>query len=119
MSLSNAEKQQRFRQRNVITVTHDAADIAGQLIDGRTPDEAAAVARKLRQVAGFVADHARHPERTLEQRMIAMGRAGVDSLNGPLPKLAAITAILKPQPETSWRIEPVTKDGQRCSASAA
>ena len=38
---------------------------------------------------------------------------GVDSVNGPLPKLAAIAAVDKPPPDTSWRVEVIGAKGQR------
>jgi hypothetical protein len=115
MPLTNAEKQKRFRERKVIVLTHDANDMAERLIELHDQDELRATVRKLRKVASFVADHLRHPDRDPFQRAIALGRAGIDSLNGPLPKLAAIaaSAAQKVPPDHSWRIEAVSQDGQR------
>jgi hypothetical protein len=118
MPLTNAEKQKRFRERKVIVLTHDANDIAERLIELHDQDELRATVRKLRKVASFVADHLRHPDRNPFQQAIALGRAQINSLNGPLPKLAAIAASAEAAAEkvpdqSSWRVEAVSQDGQR------
>jgi hypothetical protein len=114
MTISNAEKQRRFRDRNVIMLTRDANEIARQLISQQDDlDALRDIEKKLRKVASFVADHVRHPDRTETQRAVALGFAGVGGLDGPLPKLAAIAAVKKPRPDTSWRVEIVAKNGQR------
>jgi hypothetical protein len=75
--------------------------------------------KKLRKVAAFINDHLKHPDRTPTERSIALGRMGMLGLNGPLSKTAAIAALRKrmaskdPSQVTSWRVEPVTKDGKR------
>jgi hypothetical protein len=113
MPLTNAEKQARWRERNVIVLTRDAVDIAEAMIDlDREPDELRDIVKKLRKVASYLNDHVRHPERTPYQQAIALGRAGVGSLNGDLPKLAAIAAVEKPEPDTSFRVEAVGKGGR-------
>ena len=56
MAISNAEKQARWRDRNVVSLTADARDIAAKLI--WMDDQ-----KKLRKVASYVNDHLRHPRR--------------------------------------------------------
>jgi hypothetical protein len=56
MTLTNAEKQARWRLRNQIVLTDPAADIAEKLM-------AMADQAKLRAVASLVNDHLRNPER--------------------------------------------------------
>jgi hypothetical protein len=62
MPLSNKEKQRRFRERNVIVLTRDAADIADDLMD-RSPDDLQEVVKKLKKVTAYLNDHLRHPGR--------------------------------------------------------
>jgi hypothetical protein len=60
MPLTNAEKQARWRDRNVIVLTRDAPEIAGLLIDQITDhDELNDIVKKLRKVASFGDDHLR------------------------------------------------------------
>jgi hypothetical protein len=108
MALTNAEKQARFRDRNVLSLTGDARTIAGKLID-------MADQNKLRKVARYVNDHLRHPDRDAIERAIALGQAGMDGLNGPLSKTEALKRYRnpKPKPDGSWRVEAITKDGRR------
>jgi hypothetical protein len=54
MALTNAEKQQRWRERNQIVLTNRARDIAAKLI--RMQDQ-----EKLREIATFVNNHLRLP----------------------------------------------------------
>jgi hypothetical protein len=107
MAISNAEKQARFRDRNVVLLTADARDIAAKLIE--MGDQA-----KLRKVARLVNDHLRHPDRDGTERAIALGRVGMDGLNGRLSKTEALRRYKNPpRPDGSWRVEAVTEDG-RC-----
>jgi hypothetical protein len=65
MALTNAEKQARWRERNMISLKERAADIAGKLIrDGRSAQAA--------QDRQFINDHLKHPDRTPEERLIAL-----------------------------------------------
>jgi predicted secreted protein len=57
MSMTNAEKQQRWRDRNLVVLTDSALDIAEKLIE--MDDQA-----KLRKVTAFLNDHLRNPNRT-------------------------------------------------------
>jgi hypothetical protein len=108
MPLTNAEKQQRWRDRNMVVLTADARDIAEKLIE--MGDQA-----KLRKVARYVNDHLRHPDRDAMERAIALGMAGSCDLNGPLSKTEALKRHRNPEPKPdhSWRIEASTKDGKR------
>jgi hypothetical protein len=108
MALTNAAKQQRWRERNVVVLTGTAQDIAERLID-------MADQNKLRRVAAYLTDHLRHPERTPLARAIALGRAGMDSLNGRLSKTAALAELTAPTPKPtgSWRVEAISKNGKR------
>jgi hypothetical protein len=107
MALSNAEKQARFRDRNVVLLTGDAQAIAGRLID--LVDRG-----KLRRIAHYVNDHLRHPDRDATERAIALGQVGYDSLNGPLGKTAALRRYREGESKSgSWRVEAITKDGKR------
>jgi hypothetical protein len=108
MALTNAEKQRRWRDRNIATLTGDAASIAAQLI-GMTDQ------KKLRKIAAFINDHLRHPDRTPMERAIALGRAGMNGLNGRLSKTAAIARLREPPPKISWRVAVTTKDGKHWS----
>src|SRR5262249_38939060 len=93
----NAEKQRRYRDRNVVVLTGDAATIAEQLIG--MSDQ-----KKLGKIAAFINDHLRHPDRTPTERSIALGRMGMDRLNGPLSKTAAIAVLRKPAPHQLTRL---------------
>ena len=114
MALTNAEKQRRFRERNVIVLTEDAKDIAGRLIDMEDQAELRRVETKLRKIARYIGDHLKHPDRTPEEMAIALGRSGIDGLHGPLTKKQAIEALRNPEPPQhySWTVEAVTKDGK-------
>ena len=104
----NAQKQQRWRDRNVVVLTGRAAAIAERLIE--MSDQ-----KKLKKVAAFINDHLRHPDRTPDERSIALGRGQLVGLNGPLSKTAAIAELRESGPvlTSSWLVEPITKDGQR------
>jgi hypothetical protein len=108
MALSNAEKQARWRERNQVVLTEHARVIAEKLID--MEDQA-----KLRKIARFINDHLKHPDRTPEERGIALGRIGVSGPNGPLGKRAALEYVRNPPPpqKHSWLVEAVTKNGKR------
>jgi len=67
MALTNAEKQARWRERNVVKLTDPAMEIAEMLIE--MDDQA-----KLRKIAAFINDHLKHPDRTAEERSVARGR---------------------------------------------
>jgi len=108
MALTNAAA--RWRERNVIKLSDRAVDIARMLIE--MDDQA-----KLRKIAKFINDHLKHPDRTPEQRAIALGMAGMDGLIGPLSKTAALGARAVP-PDHSYRVEAVTADGQRWGSAA-
>jgi hypothetical protein len=72
MPLTNAEKQARWRDRNVIVLTRDAREIAGQLIDQITDrDGLQDIVKTLRKVASFIDDHLR---RTPRQRQVRRHR---------------------------------------------
>jgi hypothetical protein len=106
MALSNAEKQSRFRDRNVVVLTDDARGIAQKLI-------AIGDQNKLRRIARYVNDHLRHPDRGHWEKAIALGSVVVPGLNGPLSKTAALKYYREPKPDHSWRVEAITKDGRR------
>jgi hypothetical protein len=106
MALTNAEKQARWRERNMISLTDGASDVAEKLIE--MGDQA-----KLRKIAKFVNDHLKHPDRTQVERAIALGKVGMAGLNGPLSKTAALAKHRAPAPDHSYRVEVVTADGQR------
>jgi hypothetical protein len=108
VALSNVERQRRWQARNLVKLTGSAREIAEQLIE--MTDQA-----KLRKVARFVNDHLKHPDRSPFERMVALGRAGYGSLNGPLGKKAALARARGEgdEPPGSWRVEVTTKDGRR------
>jgi hypothetical protein len=112
MALSNAEKQRRFRERNQIILTDDAAAIAATLI--AMDDQ-----RKLKKIASYITDHLKHPERNADQRAVALGFLGTDGgLNGPLSKKETLAyfaddAPRKPKLTRSWRVEVTDDKGQR------
>ena len=109
MALTNAEKQARWRNRNIISLTERSADIAWKLIE---MGERA----KLVQISKLINEYLKHPEWTPEQRAIAFGYVTIGGLTGRLSKGAALkAAALTQQPTDSFRIEPVTGDGQRRS----
>jgi hypothetical protein len=94
MPLTNAEKQQRWRDRNVIVLTAAANDIATKLIEMEDQP-------KLRKVAKFINDHLKNPNRTWAERAVALGK-GRASLNGtseagpfmaPLSRKASLKAL--------------------------
>jgi hypothetical protein len=63
MAPSNAEKQARWRERNVVALTDDARIITSKLID--MDDQA-----KLRRIAGSINDHLKHPDATSDLHLI-------------------------------------------------
>jgi hypothetical protein len=99
MALSNAEKQARWRERNMISLTEHAMEIASKLIE--MDDQA-----KLRKIAKLINDHLKHPDRTPTERAIALGRMGI----GGMSKTAALEWIRK---NPAYRVEVVTVDGRR------
>jgi len=70
---------------------------------------------KLRKVSRFINDHLKHPNRTPMERMIALGKARMDGLNGRLSPKAALKAWneIPPPQDYSWRVEAITEDGKR------
>ena len=106
MPLTNAEKQQRWRDRNVIVLTATAREIAEKLIEMEDQP-------KLRKVARFINDHLKNPNRTPHERAVAVGRIQLHGLNGPLSPKAAFAALSAPKHNHSWRIEASTQDGKR------
>jgi len=87
MALTNAEKQRRFRDRNVIVLTDRAEEIAEKLID--MEDQA-----KLRKVARLVGNHLKNPNRSLDERNIDLGRVQIQGANGrPLGKRKALAEL--------------------------
>ena len=108
MALSNAQKQARWRERNVAVLTTDAREIASQLI--AMEDQA-----KLKKIAAYINDHLKHPDRDQTERLIALGFMGMSGLNGPLSKTAALAQYRKPQQQQqhSSRVEAVAADGIR------
>jgi hypothetical protein len=76
MALTNAEHQARWRTRNVISLTDRAPYIARKLIE--MDDQF-----KLRKIAKFINDHLKHPDRTPDERAVALGLARV--LRAPAP----------------------------------
>jgi hypothetical protein len=108
MALTNAEKQQRWKERNQVVLTWPAEDIAGKLMD--MEDQG-----KLRKIVNYLKDHLKHPDRTWQERAIALGRMGVPGLHGPLSKRKAMEYVRNPPPPQnhSWLVEATTKDGKR------
>jgi hypothetical protein len=108
MAMSNAEKQARFRDRNVVHLTAAADDIAAKLI--AMDDQ-----NKLRKVVRYVKDHLRHPDRDATERAIALGLVGMNDLDGPLSKTEMLKRHRSPElkPDHSWRVEASTQDGKR------
>ncbi len=103
MALTNAEKQARWRERNVVKVTDDAASIAATLI--AMDDQA-----KLRKIAAFVNDHLKHPDRSPDERRIALGLMSYGPSGRRLSKTAQL-AWLRDNP--AYRVEAVSADGRR------
>jgi len=99
MALSNAQKQARWRERNIVLLAEDAAAIAGRLME--MDDQA-----KLRKIAKFINDHLKHPDRTPVERSIALGSMGI----GGMSKTAALEWIRE---NPAYRVEAVTADGRR------
>jgi hypothetical protein len=108
MPLTNAQKQDRYRERHQVLLTARAEEIAEKLIE--MADQA-----KLRKIARLVNDHLTHPDRTPTERSIALGKAKVGGLNGPLGKREALEQLKQPPPGHSCRVEAITKDGKRWS----
>jgi hypothetical protein len=108
MALTNAEKQQRWRERNQVVLTDRAETIAERLID--MEDQA-----KLRKISRFINDHLKHPDRDPTERAIALGRAGMNGLNGRLSKRGALERYRAAPQGHCWRVEAITRDGKRWS----
>jgi hypothetical protein len=75
MALTNAQKQARWRERNVIVLTADAADIAEKLMD--TGD-----LTKLRKIHRWIGNHLKNPKRSRTERAVDLGRMGVGTARG-------------------------------------
>jgi hypothetical protein len=109
MALTNAEKQRRWKERNQVALTWDAEDIAEKLMD--MEDQA-----KLGKIVRYLKDHLKHPDRNWKERAIALGKMGIDTLNGPLTKREALEYVRKPPSPPqghSWLVEATTKDSKR------
>jgi len=100
MALTNAEKQRRFRDRNVIVLTDRAEEIAEKLID--MEDQAT-----LRKVARLVGNHLKNPNRSLDERNIDLGRVQIQGANGRPPALAELPRIRAAYQEEMREIEQV------------
>src|SRR5262249_8326902 len=71
-----------------------------------------------REVARFVDDHLKHPDRDRDERDIALGKVQIVGLNGPLTKRQALARHAErdetDQPERgSWLVEATTKSGRK------
>jgi hypothetical protein len=103
MALSNAQKQARWRERNMISLADSAANIALRLMEMDDQD-------KLREIAKFINDHLKHPGRTPLQRGVALGQMKIEAADGQrLGKKAALASL----PDHAYRVEVTTADGQR------
>jgi hypothetical protein len=110
MALTNAEKQRRFQERNVVVLTRSAEDIAEKLM-------LMADQEKLRKVVAYLKDHLENPARDDVEKAIMLGTTGMTGPNGrTLSKKAALAAYRKSKTEppatSSWRVEAVA-DGRR------
>ena len=108
MALTNAEKQARWRERNVVKLTDDAESIAWQLM--HMDDQ-----KKLLKISRYIRDHLKHPDRTDMEKQIALGRIGMDGDDGrPLSKTGAIDRLRnpKPVPDHSYGVQVVADDGR-------
>jgi hypothetical protein len=79
MALSNAEKQARFRDRNLVLLTGDAREIAAKLI-------AMADQKKLRKIIGYVNDHFNPTEEQMASPRSAAAVANLARRRGYLVK---------------------------------
>jgi hypothetical protein len=70
MPLSNAEKQRRFRERNLVVLTERAEEIAEKLMD--MPNQ-----NKLRKISRLINNHLRNPKRSKVERAVDLGRMGI------------------------------------------
>ncbi|KRQ03093.1 hypothetical protein [Bradyrhizobium manausense] len=100
MALTNAEKQARWRDKNVIKLTDHAVDIAEKLIE--MDDQ-----KKLAKLAKFINDHLKHPDRTAFQRRAARGQEGMEHADGRRYTKAELMAV------SSWRVEVADTSGKR------
>ena len=66
MALTNAEKQRRWKERNVVVLTWDAPDIAEKMMN---LDQAV-----LSEVVGYLKDHLKHPAREHRSTHLARPR---------------------------------------------
>jgi predicted secreted protein len=67
MGLTNAQKQQRWRDRNVVVLTGNAATIAERLIE--MSDH-----KKLKKIAAFINDHLRRTQTEQPKRLAETSR---------------------------------------------
>jgi hypothetical protein len=87
MALTNAEKQARWRERNIISLTDRAPEIALKLIEMDDQD-------KPRKIVQYIYDHLRHPDRTPIERAVALGIYRRGRLNGSHSNPIAVFADL-------------------------
>jgi hypothetical protein len=111
MALTNAEKQRRFQERNVVVLTRFAEDIAEKLM-------LMADQEKLRKVVAYLKDHLENRDRDDVEKSIALGRVAVSDRKGRrLSKTAALAAYrnskTEPPAASSWMVEAISGGGGR------
>jgi hypothetical protein len=87
MPLTNAQKQARWRERNIVVLTARAEEIAEKLMD-------MADQKKLRKVARLIGNHLKNPNRSQDERNIDLGRLQIAGKNGkPLGKRKVLAML--------------------------
>jgi hypothetical protein len=108
-AMSAADDLAESNDDGTISLTEDSAvDIAEKLMDMEDQGQ-------LRKIASYINDHLKHPDRTPQEKAVALGRIGFGGLNGPLSKTAALARLREPplMRDHSWRVEGSTADGRR------
>lgn len=101
MALTNAEKQRRYRERNVVVLTRSAKDIAETMTD--MDDQ-----KKLQRVVAYLSDYLKMD---YDEKAIWHGRLKMLGLNGRLSKTEALAKYAerrdKPAATSSWLVEAI------------
>jgi hypothetical protein len=102
MGITGAEKQRRFRERNMVVLTASAEDIAATMIG--MSDQ-----KKLRSVVRYLKDHLKNPDRGPCEREAALGRIGIAGMS----RAETLASLAAQRAAGTWRVEAISTDGRR------
>jgi hypothetical protein len=111
MALTNAQKQARWRERNVITLTARAEDIAEKLMEMGD-------LTKLRKIHRWIGNHLKNPKRSLTERLVDLGKLSLGTPRGNKGRKrvaaeAAEIVRLQAEAEAEWKAVDAAYKGER------